>query len=139
MIPMNPFGILNKLGAAGGAIRSAGLKALGSDIAWNAGRYLASNAGRTVAGAGLGALYGAWRGDDYSASRIAGYGLMGAGLGRYGGAFMRAGMTRGMGIRGSAEIAAGIARADGKAAMRFIGTAAVASNRGYRKIRGLFR
>lgn len=131
MIPMNPWNVLGHLGAA---------KAM-----WGG---LSRITRRTIAGAGVGALYGAWS-DNTS---VVGGAMMGAGLARYGGAAgryaLKVGIRRGdprmlpmtghpfmIGAR-SARLAMMTARRDASRAGRLIGrTGGMAFNH----IRGLFR
>lgn len=101
------------------------------------GGYRSLFANRTALGAMAGGALGAYRGDNYSMGNIAGGALAGAGLARYGGMFMKSGMTRGIGLRGAARRTMAVARSDGRASARFIGRGLVQANRGYGKIRGL--
>lgn len=106
------------------------------------GGYRSLFANRTALGAGVGALYGA-SGDNGSFGNALKGAALGAGVARYGGMFMKSGMTGGIGIRGAGMRTAALMSKDvrpfARATGRFIGSTAVKANNGYNKFRGLFR
>lgn len=145
VLPYLESGLSKVRGGAGGALSAMG----SSKGLYKALSFMGRN--RTAVGAGLGAAFGAYRGDDYSASRMAGYAALGAGVGRYGtvfgkslvqhGVFGNAGgmgmAGRALGVYGAASRAGGFMANDARRASRFIGATAMRANRGMGKIPAL--